>query len=187
MRRTLQNQEFASSLGKSLPPPRTGGSKLGYLNKYKMIQDFRDAPASNLGGGLGISFQEVEWDSEPSPHEILSIVKHNAGIIKAQGGLTAQNKPSFIRQVNSLTSESFGGDRVALKEAKQHYLLLTNSSLGGVFTYDNPQTSLKNWQRVIGTALLYIGIPATAIYFVGSRAAKRNNPAAIVARLTEEE
>ena len=54
MRRTLQNQEFASSLGRSLPPPRTGGSKLGYLNKYKMIQDFRDAPASKLGGGLDV-------------------------------------------------------------------------------------------------------------------------------------
>ena len=32
---------------------------------------------------------------------------------------------------------------VALKEAKKHYLLITNSELGGVFTYDNPQTSLK--------------------------------------------
>jgi len=237
MRRTLQNQEFAEGLGRSLPPPRTGGSKLGYLNKYKMIQDFRDAPASNLGGGLGISFREVEWGTEPSAHEILSAVKHNAGIIKAQGGVTAQNKASFIRQVNSLTSESFGGDRVALKEARAHYRLLASSQLGmttqeirdkhpkgtkeshiqrmhqymergmefgpahdqakkdgfpagnlaGVFSYDRPQESLPNWARVIGTVVLYIGIPATVVYVVGSRAGKRNNPAAIVARLTEEE
>ena len=83
-----------------------------------MIQDFRDAPASNLGGGLGISFQDgLNGRSVPSPHEILSIVKHNAGIIKAQGGLTAQNKPSFIRQVNSLTSESFGGDMSSIERS----------------------------------------------------------------------
>ncbi len=238
MRQTLQNQEFASSLGKSLPPPRTGGSKLGYLNKYRMIQDFRDAPASNLGGGLGISFQQLEYDTDPSPDEVLAVVKHNAAIIKAQGGVSSQNRFDFIRQVNSLTKGSFGGDTIALKEAKKHYLLLASSqlagmtaqeirdkhpkgtkeshiqrmhqhmergmefgpahdqakkdgfpagNLAGVFTYDKPQESLPNWARVIGTVVLYVGIPATAIYFVGSRINKRKNPAAMVAQLMEEE
>ena len=209
MRRTLQNQEFAASLGRSLPPPRTGGSKLGYLNKYQMIQDFRAAPASKLGGGLGnvvsdglstldqevflpptpggYSFREIQWESNPSPLDILTTVKHNAGIIKSQGGLSTENRPSFIRQVNSLTRESFGGDMVALKEAKKHYLLIAGSELGGFFTYDNPQESLQNWARVIGTVVLYVGIPATAVYLVGRRANKKNNPSAIVASLMEEE
>ncbi len=198
MRRTLQNQEFAASLGRSLPPPRTGGSKLGYLNKYQMIQDFRAAPASKLGGGLGnvvsdeevfggYSFREIKWETNPSPLDILTTVKHNAGIIKSQGGLSTENRPSFIRQVNSLTRESFGGDMVALKEAKKHYLLIAGSELGGVFTYDSPQESLQNWARVIGTLVLYVGIPATAVYLVGRRANKKNNPSAIVASLMEEE
>jgi hypothetical protein len=228
MRMTIQNQSFASRLGKALPPPRNNATKLGYLNKYKMIEDFRYAPASNLGGGLGVSFKHIENIQEASPYEILATVKHNAGVIKSQGAISVDERPIFMRQVNSLTKEAFGNNPVALKQAKTHYhslLKYTNvgnltlkqiedkhpkgtkkthieamhknmqegmefgpahdkavkdgfpaGNLNGVFTFDNPTLAAPNIVRLAGSLVLYLAIPATVIYLVGSRQAAKNNP-----------
>jgi hypothetical protein len=186
IRRVIQNQTFATNLGRSLPPPRNGGTKLGRLNKNTTKQHFRYAPASNLGGGLGISFKTFEADEKPTPFDILSAVKHNAAMIKSQGEITVEQKPTFIRQVNSLTPESFGGDIIAYNEAKRHYMMLVKHDLGGIFMYDQAQESLPNWARVFGTGILYLGIPATALYFVGRKTAKKNPSDEIIASITGE-
>lgn len=133
MRKSLENYQFSQKLGKSLPPPRSGGSRLGYLNKNKLSQPFRYALASNLGGGTGVVFQEIDLTSEETtPYEILAAIQHNTMVVKAQGGLTADQRPAYLRQVNSLTKEAFGGDSVALKEAQNHYRLLLTSTIGGM-------------------------------------------------------
>jgi hypothetical protein len=132
MRRTIQNTSFADQLG-NLPPPRSGGSKLGYLNKHQLISDFRDAPTSNLGGGLGMSFKTIKLvDPMASPHDILATVKHNSMILNAQGGLTPEQKPVFLRQVNSLTKESYGGNITSLQEAQKQYRALLSINLGSM-------------------------------------------------------
>ena len=178
--RVLENQSFSSKLGRALPPPRNGGTRLGFLNKNIMKQDFRAAPASNLGGGLGVSFKTIELtSSDTSPYDILSVVKHNAGVIKSQGQVSKEDKPEFIRQVNSLTLESFGGDATAFKEAKSHYSLLINSGLGAVFKYDEAKESLPNWMRLIGSTVLYLGPVIVGLYIFGKR--KENQEAALIA------
>ena len=182
IKRVLENQSFSSKLGRALPPPRNGGTRLGFLNKNIMKQDFRAAPASNLGGGLGVSFKTIELTNRnTSPYDILSVVKHNAGVIKSQGQLSKEDKPEFIRQVNSLTLESFGGDATAFREAKGHYSLLINSGLGGVFKYEESKESLPNWMRLIGSTVLYLGPIAGGLYIVGSR--KENKEAALIAEI----
>ncbi len=131
IRKTIENYQFAQKLGKSLPPPRNGGSRLGYLNKSKLSQPFRSALASNLGGGTGVVFQEIDLTSEDTtPYDILAAIQHNTMVVKAQGGLSADQRPAYLRQVNSLTKEAFGGDTVALKEAQNHYRLLISTNLG---------------------------------------------------------
>lgn len=191
MRRIVQNTSFSNDLG-NLPPPRSGGSKLGYLNKHNMISDFRDAPSSNLGGGLGISFKTIKLvDPMASPHDILATVRHNSMILNAQGGLTPEQRPIFLRQINSLTKESYGGNLTSLKEAQKQYRLLlsanigspAHSNLGGVLVYDQDETSLINGVRLLGSLILYLIIPSTAIYVVGSRIASSKKKDALEAML----
>lgn len=185
MERVMDNQAFASKLGKVAPPPRNGRTRLGRLNQNIMKQDFRSAPASNLGGGLGVSFKSIETNDNATPYDILAAVKHNAAIIKSQAGLTVEQKPEFLRQINSLSSEAFGGDIIAFKEAKQHYLLLASQGLGGIFTYDQTQESFPNWVRLIGSAFMYIGIPGSILFLVGSKRAKKNSASAIVSQVMQ--
>ena len=146
------------------------GTKLGHLNKTKAAQPFRSALASNLGGGTGVVFQDIDLTSESTtPFDILSAVKQNTTVLKAQGTLDANQRPKYLRQVNSLTKEAFGGDESALKEAKNHYRLLVSSTMNGIFTYDQPRESMINGVRLLGSIGLYFVIPATALYFYGSR------------------
>jgi hypothetical protein len=132
MRKTIENYQFAQKLGKALPPPRNGGSRLGYLNK-NTPPHFRAALASNLGGGTGVAFEEIDLTAtETTPYDILATIKHNTIVLKAQGGLTPVQRPAYIRQVNSLTKEAFGGDNVALKEAQVQFRLLLAAGLDGM-------------------------------------------------------
>ena len=240
MRKTIENFQFSQKLGKSLPPPRNGGSRLGYLNKSKLSQPFRHALASNLGGGTGVVFQEIDLTSESTtPYDILSALQHNTIVVKAQGTLSADQRPAYLRQVNSLTKEAFGGDAVALKEAQNHYRLLVSSSLGsmsvkeitdkhpkgtkkshinymhklinednmkfgpahkravkdgfpagnlgGVVTYDQPEESLINGVRLVGSLFLYLVIPSVAIYGASKYINRNKGPAAALANLMESE
>ena len=186
IRKTMQNYDFSQSLGKALPPPRSGGSRLGYLNKNKLSQPFRSALAGNLGEGTGFAFEEIDL-TQSSPQKILATVKHNSELLKAQGGLTAEQLPMFIRQVNSLTKESFGGDTLAMKEAQRQYRLQASSSLSGVFTYDEPQESLINGVRLIGSVILYLTIPGLMWAAYTNYSERKNSPSAILARMREEE
>jgi hypothetical protein len=197
MRRTIQNISFASELGKSLPPPRNSASKLGYLNKYQMISDFRGAPSNNLGGGLGVSFRTIDLTgSKTTPTDILSAVKHNFSILRAQGTLTKEQHPVFLRQVNSLSKESYGGDTIALQEAQKHYHTIMSSklesltspeTLGGVFTYDTNEESYPNGVRLLGMIMLYGALLSAPIYFLGkTQRAKELARLAALARGEEE-
>ena len=177
MRRTIQNISFSDELGKSLPPPRNAASKLGYLNKYQMISDFRGAPTNNLGGGLGVSFRTIDLTgSETTPTDILSAVKHNFSVLRAQGTLTNEQHPIFLRQVNSLSKESYGGDSIALKESQKHYRniiakqlgsVASPGNLGGAFTYDDNQESFPNGVRLIGSLIVYGSLISLPIYLIG--------------------
>ena len=188
MRKTLQNHEFAQSLGRSLPPPRNGGSRLGYLNKTKLSQPFRSALASNLGEGTGVVFQEIDLTNEDTtPYDILSAIQHNTMVVKAQGGLSADQRPTYLRQVNSLTKEAFGGDTVSLKEAQNHYRLLLAANMSGVFSYDQPEESLINGVRLFGSLFMYLVIPSVAIYGASKYANRNKGMAGLVASLAEEE
>jgi hypothetical protein len=191
MRRTIQNISFANELGKTLPPPRNAASKLGYLNKYQMISDFRSAPASNLGGGLGVSFRTIDLTgSETTPTDILSAVKHNFSVLRAQGTLTKEQHPVFLRQVNSLSKDSYGGDTIALQEAQKHYhnIIATKlgnlappGNLGGLFSYDNNQESLPNGVRLLGSLAMYLVIPTIALYYFANSKAVKARTALIAA------
>jgi hypothetical protein len=240
MRSTMQNVRFKNNLGRSLPPPRNNGTRLGFLNKNKLRQPFRSALASNLGGGTGVVFKEVDLTAaETTPYDILETVKHNTTVIKAQGGIDTVNRPTYLRQVNSLTQKAFGNDIVALKEAQKYYRRIASSglsgmsmqqikdkhprgtkqshikrmhehmqegmefgpahkkavkegfpagNLGGIFTYDQPQESLINGVRLLGSIGLYLVIPSLLIYGVGSAIAKKNSIVTLVRkRLKEEE
>ena len=242
MRRTIQNISFAGELGKSLPPPRNAASKLGYLNKHQMISDFRGAPTNNLGGGLGVSFRTIDLTgSETTPTDILSAVKHNFSVLRAQGTLTNEQHPIFLRQVNSLSKESYGGDNIALKESQRHYRNIIAKqlgsvasagtlgnmtaaqirakhpkgtkephikrmhqhmkegvefgpahnkavkegfpagNLGGLLTYDNIQESFPNGVRLLGSLVVYLVIPTTALYFFANSKAVKSRTALIAA------
>jgi len=240
MRKTIENFQFSQKLGKSLPPPRNGGSRLGYLNKSKLSQPFRSALAGNLGEGTGVVFQEIDLTSESTtPYDILAALQHNTMIVKAQGTLTADQRPAYLRQVNSLTKEAFGGDTVALKEAQNHYRLLVTSnlgsmslkqitdkhpkgtkkshikymhklmhedkmefgpahnravkdgfpagSLGGVITYDQPEESLINGVRLLGSLVLYLAIPSIAIYGASKYINRGKGMVSMIADIVEEE
>ena len=170
IRKVVENHQFSQKLGRGTPPPRSMGTKLGHLNKTKAAQPFRSALASNLGGGTGVVFQDIDLTSESTtPFDILSAVKQNTTVLKAQGTLDANQRPKYLRQVNSLTKEAFGGDESALKEAKNHYRLLVSSTMNGIFTYDQPRESMINGVRLLGSIGLYFVIPATALYLYGSR------------------
>lgn len=240
IRKTIENYQFSQRLGKSLPPPRNGGSRLGYLNKSKLSQPFRSALASNLGGGTGVVFQEIDLTSDTTtPYDILATLQHNTMVVKAQGGLSAEQRPAYLRQVNSLTKEAFGGDTVALKEAQNHYRLLITSNLGsmsiqqitdkhpkgtkkshikymhklmhenkmkfgpahtqaveagfpagnlsGVITYDQPEESLINGVRVLGSLVLYLAIPSIAIYGAFKYINRGKGMVSMIADIVEEE
>ena len=239
MRKTLQDFRFKSKLGKSLPPPRSGGSRLGYLNKNKLNQPFQSALAGNLGGGTGVVFKDIDLTAETTTaYDILEAVRHNTTVLKAQGSFSADQRPIYIRQVNSLTKEAFGGDTVALKEAQNHYRLLVSSrlsgmttqqirdkhpkgtkeshiqrmhhhmergmefgpahdqagqdgfpagNLGGVFTFDQPQESLINGVRLLGSITLYLVVPAIIVYGLAKVSTRKNSPTALIAKLMEEE
>ena len=163
------------------------GTRFGHLNKTKASQPFRSALASNLGGGTGVAFQDIDLTAEStSPFDILSIVKHNTTVLKAQGTLDADQRPKYLRQINSLTKEAFGGDETALNEARGHYRLLVSNTMDGVFTYDQPKESMINGVRLLGSIGLYFVIPATALYLYGSRQSK-NSFNAILQAMGESE
>ncbi len=239
MRNTMQNVQFKTNLGKSLPPPRNNGTRLGYLNMNKLRQPFRSALASNLGGGSGVVFQEIDLtEKATTPYDILNTVKHNTTILKAQGGLSEAQQPIYIRQVNSLTKEAFGGDIIALKEAQKHYRLLVSSSLsgmpikqirnkhpkgtkeshikymhelmeqgmkfgpahnqavkdgfpagnlGGVLMYEEPQESLINGVRLLGSLTLYLILPSLLIVGIGQTISRKNSITSLVKKRIKEE
>ena len=170
MRKVIENHQFSQRLGRGTPPPRSMGTRFGHLNKTKAAQPFQSALASNLGGGTGVVFQDIDLTSEDTtPFDILSAVKQNTTVLKAQGTLDADQRPKYLRQVNSLTKEAFGGDESALNEAKNHYRLLVSNTMGGIFTYDQPKESMINGVRLLGSIGIYFLIPATALYLYGSR------------------
>lgn len=186
MRKVVENHQFSQKLGRGTPPPRSMGTRFGHLNKTKAAQPFQSALASNLGGGTGVVFQEVNLtDESTTPFDILSAVKQNTNVLKAQGTLDADQRPKYLRQVNSLTKEAFGGDESALNEAKNYYRLLVSNTMGGIFTYDQPKESMINGVRLLGSLGLYLFIPATALYIVGTRS-KTKSKEAMVAMLMEE-
>jgi len=187
MQKVVENHEFSQKLGRAAPPPRSMGTRFGHLNKTKASQPFRSALASNLGGGTGVAFQDIDLTAEStSPFDILSIVKHNTTVLKAQGTLDADQRPKYLRQINSLTKEAFGGDETALNEARGHYRLLVSNTMDGVFTYDQPKESMINGVRLLGSIGLYFVIPATALYLYGSRQSK-NSFNAILQAMGESE
>lgn len=170
IRKVVENHQFSQKLGRGTPPPRSMGTRFGHLNKTKASQPFLSALASNLGGGTGVAFQDIDLTSESTtPFDILSAVKQNTTVLKAQGTLDADQRPKYLRQVNSLTKEAFGGDESTLNEAKKHHRLLLSNTMDGILTYDEPKESMINGVRLLGSIGLYFVIPATAIYFYGSR------------------
>jgi len=191
MRKTLDNFQFSQKLGMVLPPPRSGGSRLGFLNKNKLSQPFRSALASNLGGGTGVAFEEIDLTSETTtPYDILATLQHNTMVLKAQGGLSPDQRPHYLRQVNSLTKEAYGGDTVALKEAQKHYRLLAApgmGNLGGVFTYEQDETGLINGVRLFGSVFLYLVLPAVALVGVSKMKNRGKGIDGLIAKLSEGE
>jgi len=49
-------------------------------------------------------------------------------------------------------------------------------NLSGILTFDNPTLAAPNIVRLAGSLVLYLVIPATAIYLVGNRIAAKRNP-----------
>ena len=89
-----ENHEFSQKLGIATRRPRSMGTRLGHLNKNKAAQPFRYALASNLGGGTGVAFQDIDLTAESTtPFDILSAVKQNTTVLKAQGTLDADQRP----------------------------------------------------------------------------------------------
>ena len=178
MRKVTENHEFSQKLGIATRRPRSMGTRLGHLNKNKAAQPFRYALASNLGGGTGVAFQDIDLTAESTtPFDILSAVKQNTTVLKAQGTLDADQRPKYLRQVNSLTKAAFGGDETALNEAQRHYRLLVSNTMNGVFTYDEPRESMINGVRLLGSLGLYLGLPATALYIYGARSKAKSKKA----------
>ena len=129
MRKVIQNARFGNELGGM--NQRTRRAAQTRMRTMREIPPFQDALA-RFSGGLGIAFKKLDNMADVPAEKMLETVQHNASIIKAQGGINKDQRPFFTRQVNSLNKEAFGGDVVAMQEAKKYYTKIAETGLGSM-------------------------------------------------------
>ena len=106
-RQTRAFYGFGDLPGKRYPSIRGGG------------RPFLNAPSRASARGLGGAFPTVTLDDPPQ--KVADVLAENLQTAQGQGMLNPEDGAMLLRQVNMLTSGSFGGDTNALEQSKIYY------------------------------------------------------------------
>ena len=106
-RQTRAFYGFGDLPGKRYPSVRGGG------------RPFLNAPSRASARGLGGAFPTVTLDDPPQ--KVADVLAENLQTAQGQGMLNPEDGAMLLRQVNMLTSGSFGGDTNALEQSKIYY------------------------------------------------------------------
>ena len=130
--RRAQSQREMNRQGSTLQQAQADAARRAYEQRQGGSGSPFQPALANLSGGLGIAFKKLDNMADVPAEKMLETVQHNASIIKAQGGINKDQRPFFTRQVNSLNKEAFGGDVVAMQEAKKYYTKIAETGLGSM-------------------------------------------------------